>query len=55
MYVDGVEADYWLDGINTATTKIWVNIDWQAAQRATLSAAMASSRPRVAMLRRSKR
>ena len=27
VYVDGVEADYWLDGINTATTKIWVNID----------------------------
>jgi hypothetical protein len=40
VYVDGVEADYWLDGINTATTKIWVNIDWQAAQTGTLSAAM---------------
>jgi hypothetical protein len=32
VYVDGVGVDYWLDGINTATTKIWVNIDWQAAQ-----------------------
>lgn len=30
VYVDGVEVDYWLDGVNTASTKVWVNLNWQA-------------------------
>jgi hypothetical protein len=42
VYVDGVEADYWLDGPDTATTKIWVNINFQAAQAGTLAGAMGS-------------
>ena len=40
VYVDGVEVDYWLDGANTATTKIWANINWQAGQTGTLAASM---------------
>lgn len=27
IYVDGVQVDRWLDGINTTTTKVWLNID----------------------------
>jgi hypothetical protein len=42
VYVDGVEADYWLDGPNTATTKIFVNLNFQAAQKGTLAGAMGS-------------
>jgi hypothetical protein len=38
--VDGVEANYWLHNINTATTKVFVNLDWQAAQSGTLSSSM---------------
>ena len=40
VYVDGVEADYWLDGANTATTQIWVNLNFAAAQTATTAASM---------------
>ena len=40
VYVDGVEADYWLDGANTATTKVWVNLNFGAAQTATTAASM---------------
>ena len=40
VYVDGVEVDYWLDGANTATTKVWANINWQAGQTGTLAASM---------------
>ncbi len=36
VIVDGVEANYWLHNINTATTKVWVNLDWQAGQAGTL-------------------
>lgn len=32
VYVDGVLTDYWLDGPNTATTKIWANINWKKGQ-----------------------
>ncbi len=38
VIVDGVEANYWLHNINTATTKVWVNLDWQAGQAGTLVA-----------------
>lgn len=40
VYVDGVDTDYWLDGPNTATTKVWVNLSFQAAQTGTLAAAL---------------
>jgi hypothetical protein len=40
VVVDGVEANYWLHNINTATTKMFVNLDWQAAQSGTLSSSM---------------
>ena len=43
VQVDGVEVDRWLDGINTTTTKVWVNLTWQAAVNATLGTAIASS------------
>lgn len=38
VIVDGVEANYWLHNVNTATTKVWVNLDWQAGQAMTLVA-----------------
>ena len=40
VYVDGVSVDYWLDGINTATTKVWANLNWQAALAGTLANAL---------------
>jgi len=40
VYVDGVEVDYWLDGADTATTKVWVNLNWAAAQVGTLASSM---------------
>lgn len=40
VYVDGAEAEYWLNGVNTAATSIWVNLDFQASQGGTLAAAM---------------
>ena len=40
VIVDGVEANYWLDDVNTTTTSVWVNLDWQPAQEATLAGAM---------------
>lgn len=42
VYVDGVEADYWLYGANTAATKVWVNLAWQAGQAGALAGAMGS-------------
>ena len=40
VIVNGVEANYWLHNVNTATTKVWVNLDWQAAQGGTLAVSM---------------
>jgi hypothetical protein len=40
VYVDGEECDFWLDGIDTATTKVFTRLDWAAKQQATLSATM---------------
>lgn len=37
VFVDGLEADRWLNGINTATTKVWVNLDWEADIPLTLA------------------
>ena len=43
VYVDGVEVDRWLAGINTANTKVWINLDLAAKKEATLATAIASS------------
>lgn len=40
VYVDDVETDRWLNGINTTTTRIWANLDFEAAQSATLESAL---------------
>lgn len=40
VIVDGQEVDYWLRGVNTATTSIWCNLTWQATQAVTLAAAL---------------
>lgn len=38
VYVDGVLTDFWLAGINTTTTKIWVNLNFQKAQGSNITA-----------------
>jgi hypothetical protein len=43
VYVDGVEVDRWLDGINTTTTEVWVNLDFQPTAQATLGEQIAAS------------
>lgn len=43
VFVDGVEVIRWLDGINTTTTKVWANIDFQATQGFTLVTSIAAS------------
>ena len=45
VFVDGVEVDRWLDGINTTTTKVWVNLDFvtKPTVTATLNTAIAAS------------
>ena len=40
VYVDGVDSAFWLDGINTATTKVFVRLDWNAKQEVAQSGAM---------------
>jgi hypothetical protein len=40
VIVDGEEVDFWLDGVNTATTSIWANLSWQARQEGTLASAL---------------
>lgn len=40
VYVDGEEVNFWLDGINTATTKVFTCLDWAAKQQTTLAATM---------------
>ncbi|HUV90770.1 MAG TPA: hypothetical protein VMY80_14025 [Anaerolineae bacterium] len=35
--VDGVEVNRWLDGPNTATCKVWVNLTYQVGQSAILA------------------
>jgi hypothetical protein len=42
VYVNGSEVDRWLDGPNTATTKVWVNLDFQADIAMTLNGAIGS-------------
>jgi hypothetical protein len=40
VYVDTEDTDYWLNGINTATTSIWCNLDFQAGQSSPLAVAL---------------
>lgn len=40
VWVNGVEIDRWFDGINTATTKVWVNFDWGIDVPMTLDGAL---------------
>jgi len=40
IYVDGVEVDRWLDGINTANTNVWFNVDFEADVSLTLADAI---------------
>lgn len=41
--VNGVEVDRWLNLINTTTTSVWANLDFQPRQEVTLATAIASS------------
>jgi len=43
VFVDGVEVDRWVSGINTATTKVWIGIDLKGSIKPTLKTAIASS------------
>jgi uncharacterized repeat protein (TIGR01451 family) len=47
--VDGSEVDRWLVGPNTANTRVWVNIDLQAAVSTTLSLAYTAGDSLVAL------
>lgn len=43
VFVDGVEVDRWLVDINTASTYVWINADFQPQQSGSLKTAIASS------------
>lgn len=43
VYVDGTEVDRWLDGIDTATTKVWINISLSPKREMTLRTAISDS------------
>ena len=47
VYVDGADTDFWLDGIDTATTKIFVTLNWSAKQATTLATGVGTYSPRV--------
>jgi hypothetical protein len=40
VFVDGVDTDYWLNGINTANTSIWVNLSFQPEAETALGTAL---------------
>lgn len=40
LWVDGKVADFWLGNINTATTRVWVNLDMAAGVSLTLDGAI---------------
>lgn len=42
VFVNGQPRNFWLDGINTTTTKIWVNLNFKKGQTATLETALGS-------------
>jgi hypothetical protein len=37
VWVDGVEVNRWLDAMDSANTKVWVNLNFQASQTATMA------------------
>jgi hypothetical protein len=43
VYVDGVDVNYWLNGMNGATTKVWANFDLRPAVTLTVSGSYISS------------
>lgn len=43
VWVNGSPADFWLAGINTASTKVWVNLDFRAAVALTLDGGIDAS------------
>lgn len=43
VLVNGVEVNFWAVSPNTATTSIWVNLNWQPARAFTLDGALSSS------------
>lgn len=40
VQVDGQLVNLWIDGINTATTKVWIAQNWQPGQSGTLAVAL---------------
>lgn len=42
LYVDGSEADRWISGIDTATTKIWATLSFEAGLSVTITDSMGS-------------
>lgn len=43
VWLDGVEVDRWLNGINTSTTKVWVNLQFAPRKQATINAAFTTA------------
>ena len=43
VFVDGTEVDRWLSGMNTASTKVWINLDLKPSIKVALKTAIASS------------
>ncbi len=43
VYFDGSEVDRWLDDINTATTRVWSNVNLQPKKELTLETAIAGA------------
>lgn len=43
VYVDGVEVDRWLSGMNGANTKVWINLGLSAQKEGSIAAAIADA------------
>jgi hypothetical protein len=43
VQINGVEAERWIGNLNTATSRVWVTLDWQAKVEIPLRDAIASS------------
>ena len=43
VWVNGIEVDRWLQDIDTATTQVWVNLDWQPLEEGSLATAVAAT------------
>lgn len=42
IYTDGRSWNFWLSGINTASTKVWINLAFKKGQTATLETALST-------------